>query len=139
MIFQRLNRTDPERIFMVMRSNETCAADDALILETNSDSIDGVRVRITDTGLLHAFVGIADAAITSGSYGLVQVYGYRSTSRVFQTNTSIDTGVVLTPVAGAAYVQSFASSNVPYGVLLETIVSSSVSNTVSRKIFVRAM
>jgi hypothetical protein len=139
MIFQRLNRTDPERIFMVMRSNESCSADDCLILETNSDSIDGVKVRITDTGLLHAFVGIADAAITSGSYGLVQVYGYRSTSRIFQTNTSIDTGVVLTPVAGAAYAQSFASSNVPYGVLLETVVSSSASNTVSRKIFIRAM
>jgi len=139
MIFQRLNRTDPERIFMVMRSNEALSIDDACILETNSDSIDGVRVRQPDTGLLHAFVGIADAAIASGSYGLIQVYGYRSTSRVFQTNTSIDTGVVITPVAGAAYVQSFASSNVPYGVLLETIVSSSVSNTVSRKIFIRAM
>ena len=139
MIFQRLNRTDPERVFAVMRSNETCAVDDAVALETNSDSIDGVRVRQPDTGLLHTFVGIADAAITSGSYGLIQIYGYRSTSRVFQTNTSIDTGVVLTPVAGAAYVQSFASSNVPYGVLLETIVSSSVSNTVSRKVFVRAM
>ena len=139
MIFQRLNRTDPERIFMVMRSNEACAADDCLILETNSDSIDGVRVRLPDTGLLHAFVGVADAAIASGSYGLVQVYGYRSTSRIFQTNTSIDTGVVLTPVAGAVYAQSFASSNVPYGVLLETVVSSSVSNTVSRKIFIRAM
>lgn len=139
MIFQRLNRTDPERIFVVMRSNETCSADDCVILETNSDSIDGVRVRQTDTGLIHAFVGVADAAITSGSYGLIQVYGYRSTSRVFQTNTSQDTGVVLTPVAAAAHVQSFASSNVPYAVLLETIVSSSVSNTVSRKIFIRAM
>ena len=73
---------------MVMRSNETMSADDCAILETNSDSIDGVRVRQTDTGLLHAFVGVADAAITSGSYGLIQVYGYRSTSRVFQTNTS---------------------------------------------------
>ena len=139
MIFQRLNRTDPERVFMVMRSNEASAADDCVALETNSDSIDGVRVRQPDTGLLHTFIGISDAAIASGSYGLIQVYGYRSTSRIFQTNTSIDTGVVLTPVAGAAYAQSFASSNVPYGVLLETIVSSSVSNTVSRKIFVRAM
>ena len=139
MIFQRLNRTDPERVFMVMRSNGTIAADDCCILETNSDSVDGVRVRQPQTGLLHAFVGVADAAIASGSYGLIQVYGYRSTSRIFQTNTSIDTGNVLIPVAGAAYAQSFASSNTPYGVLLETIVSSSVSNTVSRKIFIRAM
>ena len=124
---------------MVMRSNETMSADDGCILETNSDSIDGVRVRQTDTGLLHAFVGVADAAITSGNYGLIQVYGYRSTSRVFQTNTSIDTGTPLVPVAGAAYVQSFASSNVPYAVLLETIVSAAASATISKKIFIRAM
>lgn len=148
MIFQRLNRTDPERVFMVMRANEALAIDDACCLETNSDSIDGVRVRQPDTGLLHTFVGIADAAIASGSYGLIQVYGYRSTSRVFQTNTSQDTGVALVPTAAVVYLQSFntvitSTSDVTLhpmiGALLETIVSSSVSATVSRKIFIRAM
>ena len=148
MIFQRLNRTDPERVFMVMRANEALSADDCCILETNSDSIDGVRVRLPDTGLLHAFVGVADAAIASGSYGLIQVYGYRSTSRVFQTNTSQDTGVMLTPTAAQVYFASFATvitstSDVSYtpaiGALLETIASSSVSATISAKVFVRAM
>ena len=148
MIFQRLNRTDPERVFMVMRSNEACSADDAVALETNSDSIDGVRVRQPDTGLLHAFVGVADAAITSGQYGLVQVYGYRSTSRVFQTNTSQDTGAVLVPTAGAAYMATVASSTTSsadvvlrpvFAVLAETIASSSASATISAKLFLRAM
>lgn len=139
MIFQRLNRTDPERVFVVMQANEAISSDDCVILETNSDSIDGVKVRAPDTGLQHAFVGVADAAISSGSYGLIQVYGYRSTNRVFQTNTSQDTGVVLSPTAAAVYLSSFASSNIPYGVLLETIASSSVSATISAKAFIRAM
>lgn len=139
MIWQRLNRTDPERVFVVMQSNEALSADDCCILETASASIDGVKVRQPDTGLLHAFVGVADAAIASGNYGLVQVYGYRSTSRMFQTNTSQDTGVVAMPVAGQVYAQTFASSNIPYVVLGETIASSSASATISAKVFIRAM
>ncbi len=148
MIFQRVNRTDPERIFIVVLSNETCAADDCLIWETASASIDGVKVRITDTGLLYGFVGLADAAITSGNYGLVQVYGYRSTSRVFQTNTSQDTGVALVPVAGQVRLASVATSTTSsadvtqqpvFAMLGETIASSSASATISAKVFIRAL
>ena len=147
-MFQRINRSDPERAFIAVLSNETCAADDACIWETASASIDGVKVRQPDTGLLHAFVGIADAAITSGQYGLVQVYGYRSTSRVFQTNTSQDTGAVLVPTAGAAHMATVASSTTSsadvvlrpvFAVLAETIASSSASATISAKLFLRAM
>lgn len=147
-MFQRVNRSDPERAFIAVLSNETCAADDACIWETASASIDGVKVRQPDTGLLHAFVGIADAAITSGQYGLVQVYGYRSTSRMFQTNTSQDTGVALVPVASAAYMASVATSTTStanvtqqpiFAVLAETIASSSASATISAKLFIRAL
>lgn len=147
-MFQRVNRSDPERAFIAVLSNETCAADDACIWETASASIDGVKVRQPDTGLLHAFVGIADAAITSGTYGLVQVYGYRSTSRVFQTNTSQDTGVALVPTAGAAHMASVATTTASnaavtqqpiFAVLAETIASSSASATISAKLFLRAM
>jgi hypothetical protein len=147
-MFQRVNRSDPERAFIAVLSNETCAADDACIWETASASIDGVKVRQPDTALLHAFVGIADAAITSGQYGLVQVYGYRTTSRVFQTNTSQDTGAALVPTAGAAYMASVATATASnsavtqqpiFAVLAETIASSSASATISAKLFIRAL
>ena len=150
MLFQRLNRTDPERVFVVFRNNEgaTAAKDDTAQLELASASIDGVRVRQPDTGLLFAFVGITDASTTDGSYGLVQVYGYRSTSKVFQTNTSQDTGVALVPTAAAAYMRSIATtvdSNTTvtlqpiFAVLGESIASSSASATISAKLFLRAL
>jgi hypothetical protein len=148
MIFKRVNRDQPETVFISVLSNETCAAGDACIWETASASIDGVKVRQPDTSLLYAFVGVADAAITSGEYGLVQVYGYRSSSRVFQTNTSQDTGVNLVPTAGAAYLQSVASSTTSsanvtqqpvFAMLGESIASSSASATISAKIFIRAL
>ena len=148
MVIKRLNRTDPERIFVAVLCNEANSADDAVALETASASIDGIKVRQPDTGLLYTFVGLSDASLASGSYGLVQIYGYRSTSRVFQTNTSQDTGVVLVPTAAAAYLQSTASSTTSsanvtqqpiYAALLETIASTVSSVTISAKVFLRAM
>jgi hypothetical protein len=147
MIFERLNRTDPERVFIVVQANETLAIDDNCQWELASASIDGVKVRAPDTDNLLAFVGVADAAIASGAYGLVQVYGYRSTSRVLISSTSINTGVGLVPVAGAVHFSSqiagvFVSTDAfnlaLYAVLGESIASTA-SGTVSRKIFLRAM
>jgi hypothetical protein len=148
MIFQRVNRTDPERVFVVMRNNEGASMpkDSACGLELASASVDGVRVRQLDTALAHTFVGIVDAAIADGAYGLIQVYGYRSTSLILTTNTSITTGVCLVPVVAQDYLVSSATvltSTADYtrspivAFLCESITTS--TSTVSRKIFIRAM
>ena len=150
MIFQRLARTDPERVFVVVRNNEgtTLAKDTTCGWEPASASVDGVRVRQPDTANEYLFVGIVDAAIANDDFGLVQIWGYRSTSTIFQTGTSIDTGAALVPVAGQAYLQSVASSTTStanvtlqpvYAALLESIASSAASATISKKIFIRAM
>ena len=150
MIFKRLNRTEPEQVFIVVLGNEGAAlnANQTVQLEPASASVDGVRVRDMDTGNLFLFVGVVDAAIGDGAYGLVQIYGYRSTSIVFQTNTSQDTGLPLIPVAGQDYFQSVASSTASsanvtlqpvFAALLESITDATASGTVSRKIFIRAM
>jgi len=155
MIFQRVNRTDPERMFIVARNSEgaTLNKDDCCIWETASASVDGVRVRQPDTSHSGSVVGIVDAAIADGAYGLVQVYGYRSTGRIFQTNTSQDTGAFLEASLGGAALSSYASSQTiasnttvsithragPYFVLAETIASSSASATISAKHFIRTL
>lgn len=155
MIFQRLNRTDPEKIFIVCRNSEgaTQSKDDVCTWETNSASVDGVRVRQPDTSHSGSVVGVVDADLTDTSYGLVQVYGYRSSSKVFQTNTSQDTGAFLEASLGAAHLSSYASSLTiasnttvsityrpgPYFVLAETIASSAASATISAKLFTRCL
>jgi hypothetical protein len=148
MLFKRVNRDQPEQVFISVLCNEANSKDDACIWETASASIDGVKVRQPDTSVLYGFVGIADSAIASGDYGLVQVYGYRSTSKVFQTNTSQDTGVALVPVAAVAYMGSVATSTTSssdviqrpiFAMLGETIASSSASATISAKLFIRAL
>lgn len=144
MIFQRVNRSDPERVFIVMQANAAnIAKDDAVGLDMTAASVDGVKITQPATGTLHACVGVADNAIANGDYGLVQVWGYRSTSRVFQTNTSIDTGNVLIPVAAADYFASVALTTSIIqpirAVLLESIASSSASATISAKVFLKAI
>lgn len=142
MIFKRLNRTEPERIFVVMQANEAnIAADDVVCLESTAASVDGVKVIQPATALqaAHSVVGVADAAIANGAYGLVQVFGYRSTSRIVTTNSDYALNIALTPSSGQDYLSTVASTVgvVPLAVLLESQTSS--TGTVSKKVFLRAL
>ena len=144
MLFQRLNKENPERIFQLMQANEAnVAADDVVQLELTAASVDGVKIVQPNTGELNATVGIADAAIGNGNFGLVQIFGYRSTSRVLQTGTSLTLGVALGPVAGSDMLASNASiapSYLPAFVLLESGASApGADSTISKKVFIRCM
>lgn len=148
MLFKRVNRTDPEQVFIVVLNNEggSLSANATCQWEIASASVDGVKVRGVDTGNLYAAVGVIDATLADQTYGLVQIWGYRSTSAVLTTDTSITTGIPLVGVAGQTYLQSENSvytSNANFtrtpiwGVLLESITTS--TGTVSRKVFLRLM
>ena len=144
MLFKRLNRTDAERVFVVMQANAAgIAADDVVQLELTAASVDGVRVIQPASANVLATVGVADAAIANGAYGLVQVYGYRSTSRIGPTDsTQTSLGQALIPVAGQDYfstITSLAMNGTPIAILLESLTTGTSSNTVSKKIFLRCM
>lgn len=145
MLFKRLNRTDAERVFSVFQANEAnIAADDVVALELTAASVDGVKITQPVAASLGSVVGIADAAISNGAYGLVQIYGYRSTSRVLQTGTSLTAGLTfLAPVASQDYLSSgntVPAAYLPAFVLLESASSAPGANsTTSKKIFIRAM
>jgi hypothetical protein len=149
MLFKRLSRDLPEQVFVVVENNEGATiAKDQTVQMDNTTEADGIKARDMDTGALYCFQGLADAAIADGGYGLVQVYGYRSTSKVFQTDTSLAAGAPLVPVAAQEYLQTVAStiaSNAAvtlqpfYAALLESVASSSASAAASAKIFIRAL
>ena len=81
MLFQRVNRTDPEKIFIVVYNSYSTAAlsnGQAVQWDFGTD-IDGVGVtrptaRATNRG--YATAGIVAESIAKNSYGLLQVYGY---------------------------------------------------------------
>jgi len=86
MLFQRINRSNPEKIFIVVKNSYSTASlsnGQAVIWDFATDA-DGVGVtrptaRATNGGV--AIAGIASETIAAGEYGLVQVYGYHSAVR----------------------------------------------------------
>lgn len=144
MLFKRLNRTDAERVFAVFKANEAgVSADDlvALSVTGGAAAADGVGVEQPTATGLGTIVGVADAAIANGAYGLVQIYGYRSTSRINSGSvSSVTAGGFLKPVADQDYLETVASSvtaNLPSFTILDSLASSSA--TQSAKVFIRCM
>lgn len=88
MLFQRINRSDPEKVFIVVKNSYGTASltnGMAVIWDWTTDC-DGVGVTLaTATENVSAgqdIAGVAAETITAGSYGLLQVYGYHSAVRV---------------------------------------------------------
>ena len=88
MLFQRINRSSPEKVFVVAFNSYSTAAI-TVGQGVNWDFItdcDGVGVtiplaRATNGGIAAAGV-VASASIASGDYGLIQIYGFHSAVRV---------------------------------------------------------
>jgi hypothetical protein len=149
MLFKHMNRTDPEAIHITVQANEGSQIPaNACVQLDISTNIDGVKAVQPNTGELFAFLGVTDQAINDQDYGLVQIYGYRTTSSIFQTDTSQAAGVALAPTAGQYRLGSIATtvaSNTTvtlqpiFAVLGEAIASSSASATISAKIWLRGL
>lgn len=86
-LIQRINRTDPEKVFITvynsystaaMANGQGCIWDFA----TDADGLGVTRPTARATNAGFAAAGVIAEAIASGSYGLCQVYGYHSAVRV---------------------------------------------------------
>lgn len=87
MLFQRVKRTDPEKIFVIIKNSYSTAslADGYVVQWDFTTDGDGVGVTLGNgmaTNLGNACAGVAAEAIAAGDYGLVQVYGYHSALRI---------------------------------------------------------
>jgi hypothetical protein len=86
MLFTRLNRTDPEKVFMNVKAGEALLIGRpvALHFSGTDDGKAGYLADAATDGTL--VVGLADKAIASGAYGLVQCYGYRSDAQIINAS-----------------------------------------------------
>ena len=90
MLFKRISRAQPEKVFVVAKNSYSTASlsnGQAVIWDYATDA-DGVGVTKPTSGEARnghygvAFAGIATDDIAAGDYGLLQVYGYHSAVRV---------------------------------------------------------
>ena len=83
MEFQRINRTDPERVFVVVKntySTASLSANQWVAWDVFTDN-DGVAVTKPTVALQMCLAGVAVETVANGDYGLIQVWGYRSGAR----------------------------------------------------------
>ena len=153
MLFQRINRSNPEKVFIVAYNSYSTGA------ITNGQAVnwdfvtdkDGVGVTIPLARATNQGFGIAgvvgSASISAGDYGLVQVYGYHAATRV---RTVTGGGVVANPgvplaanVAGSVFcLETFAThftgSHIwPCAFMLSTLTNQ--FTTVAKIVFIKAM
>lgn len=83
MEFQRLNRTNPERVFLVMKNSvgSSRSANEWVSHDVITDE-DGVAFEKPNGLNRNAVAGVLVETIADGDYGLVQVWGFRNAARM---------------------------------------------------------
>jgi hypothetical protein len=144
MLFKRVSRTAPEQIFVVVKnvSGGTMTAGYWAAWDTGA-SADGVRVTQQGAATLGAVAGVADADIANNDYGLLQVYGYRSSAYIYSSTGTSAVGDILFPVASEwgmspyLYAQTVTKG---FGFLCAAVSASSSSQYhTTGKVFIRCL
>jgi len=148
MLFQQINRTDPEKVFVIGRAESGALVVDQVV------SWDGTGITNNDictpyTGGLGLIAGVLPAAIASSAYGLVQAYGYYPTALVtIKTSGTTDAleGTPLYPLdAQIAWEYAAAADTLDDGVdqsfavLLEAVTFVTTITNEQHKIFLRCL
>ena len=146
MLFKRISRASAETVFVVAKnvSGSTATAGYHVVWDTGA-SADGVRVTQATTAALNAYAGIADSDIADSAYGLLQVYGYRSSAYIYSSAGSSVAGTTydvinaewgVTPTAASAS----SATNKAFGVMMAAVTASSSSQFhTTAAVFVRAL
>lgn len=143
MLFKRISRSDAETVFIVVQnvSGSTITAGYSCVFDVGT-SVNGVRVTKAETTDMQAYAGVADADIANSAYGLVQVYGYRTTVYIYSSTGSSATGDNLTVVGdkwGLTPATGTGSSKA-FGFLCVAVAASTSSQYhLNAKAFIRAM
>lgn len=148
MLFQRVNRTDAEKVFTVVynASGGSFTVGQALEYDTGT-SADGIRVTTPSTAGLSAFCGLATATIANGAYGLAQIYGYSSTASVKpDVTTALAAGKILLPKNGSADLSCDGAAGIAaadgksgFIIALQTNATMTTPVASAHKVFIRAM
>ena len=101
MLFKRATRTSAETGFAVVQnvSGSTATSGYGVVWDVGANA-DGVRVTQASATDLSAFAGIVDSDIADNAYGLVQVYGYRSSISIYSSTGASVAGDCFGPAAG---------------------------------------
>lgn len=84
MLFQRISRSDPERVYVIAKNSYSTASltNGQWVRWDHDTDCDGVGVTVGSEDVGLSVAGVAAETIASDDYGLIQVYGYHSAARI---------------------------------------------------------
>lgn len=151
MIIQRINRTNPEKVFVVVRNDSSASIGKGYPVVYKFDGTrDGLDVEDCKTAAAakqHLLAGLLDAALAAGSYGLAQCYGVRTDAPILKCGTATNKNAAI----GDAFILHTAASILsgvaagavsawfPGIVCGATMASSSATATTTGTVFLRLM
>ena len=148
MLFQQLNRTDPEKIFVIGRAETAAVVADQVVC-WDGVGVTTNNIRTPATSILGLIAGVVPAAIASSAYGLVQAWGYYPTALVtIKTSGTTDAalGTPLYPIdAQTAFEYAAAADTLDDGidqsfaVLLEAVTFVTTITNETHKVFLRCI
>lgn len=92
MLIQQLNRTDPERVQIIVKNVDgggSITTGLGVSLPLSGASIDGISAVRTTAGLARGFCGVATQDIAINGFGLVTAWGYVNSVQISNVGTSI--------------------------------------------------
>ena len=141
MQFAQLLRSDPEKVFAQIRNISGASISAGIPVEWDVvTATDGNAVTAAKSGSLAGlFAGVSNAAMADSAYGLIQVYGFRTSAYASAASAGSTPGTFLQPVSGIftdVTMSAATTSGHTMAVLMETSASSATANY---NIFLRAM
>ena len=147
MIFMQSARTSAENVFIVCRNITGATISDGVPVEWDIvTATDGNAVTACKSGtgsLSGLFAGITDASMADSAYGLVQVYGFRTSAYVSGDSAGNAIGAFLKPIGPQLEVQTMSAATTSghiFCTLMNTVAAAAGSSTVHYEpVFIRAM
>jgi len=148
MLFKRTSRSDPERVFMVIKNGDSAILTNGQVVGWDMGDADGINVAKCSTAFkrMASCAGIVAETIAVGEYGLIQVYGYHGAVRVDSSTTvdiytgaplfmSVDAYCLEGPYSGSGALSHLHAQHRPVACALEGYGSVGTTGTIKAIIF----
>jgi len=148
MIIQRINRTNPEKVFVVCRNDTSTAIPKGypadFVFDGTRDGLDITDVNTGNAALSTLLVGLCDKEIAASAYGLVQCYGVNTSAPLYRhTTTAYAIGDALVLMTASSILSRVAAGAVsawlPGMVCGGVVATSAATSSSTGTVFLRLM
>jgi hypothetical protein len=145
MIFQGINRSDPDQVFVIAYNVAGATITGGYAAVWDTATFDGVRIMQPTTATFALFAGLASNDIADSAYGTLQVYGYKQSGFVTNdTSVAIAAGDLLVPVTAQYRLVRNAAGNgtVVGGALViagQAFATATTPAAAMKNVFIRAL